>query len=242
VNRRNLEQLPALRDVRQRERAIQVSRRLKRLRRGVYEAAGSSRYSRPQLAELDRYLDFDGGFFVEAGANDGFRQSNTYFLERFRRWRGVLIEPIPELFRECTSQRPGSTCFNCALVGTEHTGETALMRFSDLASHVLGADGPAPGTTCFGWAREYDVRVPARTLTSVLDEVDATAVDFLSLDLEGFEDVALSGLDLDRHRPRFILLEAFDGARLDRCLDALGGRYRIVSQIGTRDLLLRMST
>jgi hypothetical protein len=43
--------------------------------------------------KLERYLDFDGGTFVEAGANDGVAQSNTLYFEWRRGWRGLLIEP-----------------------------------------------------------------------------------------------------------------------------------------------------
>lgn len=46
---------------------------------------------------LARHLPEHGGFFVEAGANDGYTQSNTYWLERFCGWEGILIEPIPAL-------------------------------------------------------------------------------------------------------------------------------------------------
>jgi hypothetical protein len=56
-------------------------RALRDLRRRVFELAGSRRYSRPAPGGLDdklaRYLDFDNGFFIEAGANDGFAQSNA---------------------------------------------------------------------------------------------------------------------------------------------------------------------
>ena len=38
--------------------------------------------------KLDAILDRDGGFFVEAGANDGYTQSNTYWLGRFRAGAG----------------------------------------------------------------------------------------------------------------------------------------------------------
>ena len=70
-------------------------------RRGVFEALGSRRYSQPALhgmdARLEALLDRDGGVFLEAGAHDGYTQSNTYYLERFRGWTGVLVEAVPEL-------------------------------------------------------------------------------------------------------------------------------------------------
>jgi hypothetical protein len=55
------------------------------------------------LNELDvklaNHIRFRRGFFVEVGGNDGISQSNTAYLERYLGWRGLLIEPIPELAR-----------------------------------------------------------------------------------------------------------------------------------------------
>ena len=31
--------------------------------------------------KLRRFVDYDNGFYVELGANDGITQSNTYFFE-----------------------------------------------------------------------------------------------------------------------------------------------------------------
>ena len=74
--------------------------------------------SQPALHGIDRELASrlgSGGFFVEAGAFDGYTQSNTYFLERARGWRGLLIEPVPALAREARRERRRSTVVNCAL-------------------------------------------------------------------------------------------------------------------------------
>jgi FkbM family methyltransferase len=238
--RQVLERLPIFRSVDRRQRAIRALRAVRRLRRRGFEAIGSDRYSRPGVEGLERYLDFESGFFVEAGANDGFRQSNTYFLERFRGWRGVLIEPIPELYDRCVRERSNSRCFNCALVDPDSAGEAVLMRFGDLESHVAGSDDlpPDEDVANWGWTRAYDVLVPTRTLTDVLDEAAAPRWDFLSLDLEGYEEQALAGLDLDRHRPRYILAEAVPAEeRLPRLQRMLHGRYDLIDQLGSRDYL-----
>ena len=55
--------------------------------------------------KLEQYVDFDNGFFIEAGANDGIKQSNTLYFEKYRNWRGLLIEPIPELAMKCRKNR-----------------------------------------------------------------------------------------------------------------------------------------
>jgi len=54
------------------------------VRRGVFELLGLSRYSRPALhgidRKLERYLSFDGGYFVEARFRDEIdRRLNPYY-------------------------------------------------------------------------------------------------------------------------------------------------------------------
>ena len=39
-----------------------------------------------------------GGFFIEAGALDGERSSNTYYLEAIYGWTGLLVEMDPYYF------------------------------------------------------------------------------------------------------------------------------------------------
>ena len=89
-------------------------RSLARRQRRAREARGDFSRSRPALHDLDRALeallkDRPPGFFVEAGAFDGYVQSNTYYLERARGWRGLLVEPVPTLARAARRERPAST-------------------------------------------------------------------------------------------------------------------------------------
>ena len=36
------------------------------------------------------------GFFIEAGAHNGYDISNTLYLEKVLRWDGILVEPNPD--------------------------------------------------------------------------------------------------------------------------------------------------
>ena len=221
--------------------AVQARRILRRRRCSLFEHFGSARYSRTALYDLDAKLDPylpDCGIFVEAGANDGYRKSNTYYLERFRGWTGVLIEPIPALAAQCRRQRPRSRVYQCALVAADHPGAEVVMTDADMFSEVVADGRPRPRVP--GWYEQYDVTVPARTLTDVLADAAVSHVDFLSLDLQGFEAAALRGLDLERWAPAVMLVEVVDDEARQAVEEALGPRYEQVARMSAEDVLYRL--
>ena len=212
---------------------------------------GVWRYSRPALygidRKLERYLDRDGGVFIEAGANDGVRQSNTYYFEKGRGWTGLLVEPVPELAAECRRNRRAAVVCEAALAAEEVVGATVELHVAGLMSTVAGALGDDAATERhMAAAREVQrlaaartIRVPGRTLSALIDEAGiGVEIDLLSLDVEGAEAVALRGLELARHAPRFICVEARDETAINA---VLGARYRVVevlTDVGShRDLL-----
>lgn len=230
--------------------SFRLRARLKRLRRTAFEAVGSARYSRPALYQLDqrleRHIGIDCGCFIEAGANDGFSQSNTYFLERFRGWTGLLIEPIPELAAECRRNRR-TPVLEAALVADEVATPSVTLHCAGLMSTVAGVLGDqeatrrhvATGLAVQGLRSSKVIEVPARTLSSLIDEqrIDRE-IDLLSLDVEGAEPEALRGLDLNRHSPRWICVEARDPAEIGRLLDRTHRLVEVLTDLGThRDLL-----
>jgi FkbM family methyltransferase len=230
-----------------RQAVFRSRRALARAARRRREARGDYSRSYPALYDMDRqlerYLPEERGFFVEAGGNDGYSQSNTYALERRRGWRGILVEPVPELARACALERPGCRVVQAALVAPGFSGSEVTLRFGGLmtlvvdarqldhewvdAAHAVGQEEPP-----------HEFAAPARTLSSILDEASAPEVDLLSLDVEGYEAQALAGLDFDRHAPRFILVEMRDIAT-DRepIEDELGERYVVVDALSPFDLL-----
>lgn len=193
-------------------------------------------------ARLERYIGERPGFFVEAGASDGYEQSNTYALERIHGWRGLLVEPIPELARAAERERNASRVFNCALTDSEAPGATVHLLYGGLMTVVAGgrpddAEWIADAHALPQEQRPHEFEVPARTLSSLLDEVRAPEVGLLSLDVEGYEPTVLRGLDFSRHSPRLILVEARDEEACLAVEDVLGGRYRLFERMSPFDLL-----
>jgi FkbM family methyltransferase len=229
-------------------RAIFRSRRATaRIKRRRMEARGDYSASYPALHDMDRqlerYLPHRHGFFVEAGGNDGYTQSNTYAFERRHGWRGVLVEPVPELARACALERPGSHVVRAALVALDFPASEVSLRFGGLMTVVVGGrdadDEWVAAAHAVGQEEPpHEFAAPARTLSSILDEVGAPEVDLLSLDVEGYEAQALAGVDLERHAPRFVLVEMRDTEADRGPIEAiLGGRYIDVDALSPFDIL-----
>ncbi len=154
--------------------------------------------STPALNNLDellaRYLNYPSGFFIECGANNGYAQSNTYYLEKQLGWRGLLVEGIPDLYEKCKIERPSSIVRNVALVSREFTGKTVTMHYCNLMSVVEGSmkspemqeEHLNAGFDVQKIENRYSIDVPAYTLSSLLDEIeDLGKIDFLVVRVEG---------------------------------------------------------
>lgn len=144
------------------------------------------------------------GFYVDVGANDPKNCSVTkYFYELG--WHGVNVEPNAK-FNRLAQDRPRDINLNVAIGDQE--GEQTFYEFSEnpaLSTFVkLEAD---EHTQRFGY-QYIPRRVPVRTLRSICTEHSVGAIDFMSIDVEGYERQVLSGADWRRWRPRVVLIEA----------------------------------
>lgn len=178
------------------------------------------------LNDIDRkllaYLPDGPGVFIEAGANDGFSQSNTYYLEQRRGWRGLLVEPVPMLGRLARLTRSSPVAI-VALGPPEQAGQAITLHFDDLMTSPIRSGPPVNATVA--------------TISKLIDRYGLPPVDLLSLDLEGHVVPALRGLDLSRHRPRFILVEIHDPREAVAVLPG----YRVADKLAPSDYLLSSS-
>ena len=174
-------------------------------------------------------------FFIEIGSNDGEQHDHLSDLIRSRPWRGIMVEPVPYVFRRlqanyqsndrvalenvAVSNADGSRAFyhlreampsEIARLPRWYDGIGSFSRET-----VVGHRGFIPDIE----SRLIATEVPCVTFESLCRRHGVAEFDLLLLDTEGHEAVILDAVDLDAHSPRLVVFEHYhlsEGDR-DRC-------------------------
>lgn len=143
------------------------------------------------------------GYFVEAGAADGLRHSNTWLLETDHGWSGILAEPNPA--SHASIRRSRQARLETRAVFSTSGNELDFLVADDDAEHS-GLAGYADSALKRRSGRH--IKVSTVTLEQSLTEHAAPElIDYLSLDTEGSEMDVLRGIDLTRRRFNVMTIE-----------------------------------
>lgn len=154
------------------------------------------------------FADTTRGVCLEVGAFDGITGSPTYVFEQ-KGWTAVLVEPLPEMAAPIRARRRGP--FFPVAAGPREETVSFLRARRDPATSSLGGAHWQENLYQLRAESTEVVTVPQLTLDRILADAGVDRLDFASIDVEGHELGVLQGWDLDRWRPRVLILE--DNAR-----------------------------
>lgn len=155
------------------------------------------------------------GTFVELGAWDGIRLSNTYMLERCFNWTGALIEANPSNYAQLVRSERRAIKINYAICNKDRgfvpitregmavAGQVGMMSESYLATHRIGDN------------INDTVPVPCTRFDRLLTSFNMGHVNYLSLDVEGAEWEVLSTVNPARFDVILVEMDGFN-AHKDR--------------------------
>jgi hypothetical protein len=123
-----------------------------------------------------------GGFFIEAGANDGESNSDSLHFELNHGWSGLLVEPHPVFYRRALMKHRKANLINTCL-STE--ARTTFMAFNYTSNSLQPDIPPGGGVQCL-------------PLYSVLLALGNPTVNYFSLDIEGAEFPVLKTIPWDK--------------------------------------------
>lgn len=138
------------------------------------------------------------GFFVEMGALDGLKMSNSLLFEQCLGWDGLLIEANPKNFIDLTKNRPCASRVWAAMCPRHHQSHTFVSN-REGTSKIVSNDIFVPS---------YKAQmVPCRTLASIFSDHEVKHIDFFSLDIEGAELYAVQSIDFSRVSISVMIIE-----------------------------------
>ena len=148
------------------------------------------------------------GFFVDVGAHHPFRYSNTYLFYK-KGWRGINIDATPGSMRAFNKYRPDD--INLEVAVSQTSSGLYFYLFDDHAYNTFDADA-AEKAQLAGAKFLEKVNIASRSLKHILNEhlTKNKKIDFLSVDVEGFDLEVLKSNDWIRYKPGYILVECLD--------------------------------
>jgi len=197
---------------------------------------------------FQEFLSKANGFYVDIGANDGRAASNTYHLEKFQNWSGILVEPVLHLHFRSREIRDlnRNIFFNCACVSTMYAEKTVELLYSGMMtisteSTFKPCDWAESGSEFLGGGEVVtQIYCQARTLESVLIEASApTRIELLSIDVEGAELSVLEGVNFANWIFEYILIETTQGSKA--FLKLVNQGYVYLKQIDQNMLFIHSS-
>ncbi|MGH7042011.1 MAG: FkbM family methyltransferase, partial [Acetobacteraceae bacterium] len=146
----------------------------------------------------------EAGFYIDVGAAHPDTDSVTRAFYDSG-WRGIDIEPVPELARRIRAARPRDIVIEAAAVATEAAQTQTLFvvpgtGLSTLHPRVLGR--------CAGLPSPEPLEVAGTTLAAICRAHAPDDIHFLKVDVEGGERAVLAGADFQAFRPWIVLVEA----------------------------------
>jgi Methyltransferase FkbM domain len=142
------------------------------------------------------------GYFIDLAANDAINISNTFALEYYHGWDGIIIEPNPIYW-------PALAYRNCTVVAAvigKRTGQEMKFNFQHIDGRFGGLVGPTFDNTKDDGTMRFTV-----TLLDIFTKFHVpNVIDYFSLDVEGAETFIMESFPFDQYRFNVLTIERPD--------------------------------
>ena len=159
---------------------------------------------REDLILLALLLDVKKGYYVDIGANYPTIDSVTKLFYD-KGWSGINVEPIKSLHEQLQKERPRDTNLQCG-IGSK-AGEEALFReYKNISGHSTFVDSQKEAHD--ESVESVDYKVQIQTLEQIFNKYKPGHINFLKIDVEGYEYEVIKGNNWLKYRPEVICIEA----------------------------------
>lgn len=164
--------------------------------------------------EVDKYIkenffssESDNMIMVEVGAGPPAAYSNSKYF-RDNGWRCICIEPNPkfveqheklnnEIYQYACSDEEKFSEFTIITIGDEENNNGLSYSSIDVRYKIIPD------------FKSSVIEVEVIRLNSLLERLNIDHIDFLSVDTEGWEIDVMKGFDINKYRPKVVMLENY---------------------------------
>ncbi|QQG47071.1 MAG: FkbM family methyltransferase [Candidatus Woesebacteria bacterium] len=153
---------------------------------------------------IDKILGFKKkGFYVDVGANDPIRFSNTFRFYK-KGWRGITIEPDTLSFEKLQKTRPKDLNLNLG-VGTKKKTTYFYKFFPDTLSTTSKKSSDKYEKQGFKMLGVEKIKI--EKLSTLLKKFCKRNIDLMSVDTEGYDLEVLKSNNWKKFRPKILCIE-----------------------------------
>lgn len=179
------------------------------------------------------FVEKKKGFYVDVGAYDPDDDSVTRLFYT-RGWTGINIEPQPVQYEKFVKRRPKDVNINVAIGNKKGTMPLRVYKsggLSTLSDKIKEQYLQVDDDSTAEWE---DIEVDILPLHSIFTRNKVGKIDFMKVDVEGFEREVLESNDWKKFRPDVLCIEAgFSASETRKFLQDKG--YRRVFNDGLND-------
>ena len=150
--------------------------------------------------------------FFEFGATNGIDLSNSYTLERYLNWKGVLSEPSPQWHDELKKNRPYTNIIS-ECIWSESNKELNFFVsdvgvLSSLENFKESDKISMPGNTQARVKNGKNIIVKTISLNDVIEkQFNSKSPSYISIDTEGSEYEILKNFNFKKYKPLVFTIE-----------------------------------
>lgn len=167
------------------------------------------------------------GFYIDVGAHHPYRFSNTLYFYK-KGWRGINIEPTPTAINSFNLLRRRDINLNIGIASEKN--ELTFYCFNEPALNTFSKDVAKKVNSTEKYKIIKEVKVTVLPLSEILDQYIPlhTKIDFLSIDVEGYDYEVIQSNNWAKYKPEYLLVE--DNINLENLLNSK--MYLYLTNIG----------